>query len=30
MPVERAIEYGSDLTIDLEPYTVAAVEIDAR
>jgi len=29
-PVERAIEYRSDLTIDLEPHTVAVVEIDAR
>ena len=29
-PVERAIEYRSDLTIDLEPYTVAVVEIAAR
>jgi alpha-N-arabinofuranosidase len=28
--VERAIEYRSDLTIDLEPYTVAVVEIAAR
>jgi alpha-N-arabinofuranosidase len=29
-PVERTVEYSPDLTIDLEPYTVAAVEIDAR
>ena len=28
--VERTIEYRSDLTIDLEPYTVAVVEIAAR
>jgi alpha-N-arabinofuranosidase len=29
-PVERAVEYRPDLTIDLEPYTVAVVEIDTR
>ncbi|HET9834682.1 MAG TPA: hypothetical protein VFP91_23335, partial [Vicinamibacterales bacterium] len=29
-PVERAVEYRSDLAIDLEPYTVAVVEVDAR
>jgi alpha-N-arabinofuranosidase len=29
-PVERAVEYRSDLTIDLEPYSVAVVEIGAR
>jgi alpha-N-arabinofuranosidase len=29
-PAERAVEYRSDLTIDLEPYTVAVVEIAAR
>ena len=28
--VERAIEYRPDLTIDLQPYTVAVVEIAAR
>jgi alpha-N-arabinofuranosidase len=29
-PVERTVEYRPDLTIDLEPYTVAVVEIVAR
>jgi alpha-L-arabinofuranosidase len=29
-PVERPVEYRPDLTIDLEPYTVAVVEIAAR
>jgi len=29
-PVERTIEYGPDLTIDLEPYTVAVIKIAAR
>jgi hypothetical protein len=29
-PRERAHEYGPDLTIDLEPYTVAVVEIVAK
>jgi alpha-N-arabinofuranosidase len=29
-PVERTGEYRPDLTIDLEPYTVAVVEIAAR
>jgi alpha-N-arabinofuranosidase len=28
--VERTIEYHPDLAIDLEPYTVAVVEITAR
>jgi alpha-N-arabinofuranosidase len=28
-PVERTFEFRSDLTIDLEPYTVAVVEISA-
>jgi alpha-N-arabinofuranosidase len=26
-PVERSIEYGPDLALDLEPYSVAVVEI---
>jgi alpha-N-arabinofuranosidase len=26
-PVERSIEYRPDLTLDLDPYTVAVVEI---
>jgi alpha-N-arabinofuranosidase len=26
-PVERTLEFRPDLTIDLEPYTVAVVEI---
>jgi alpha-N-arabinofuranosidase len=29
-PIERTFEYRHDLTIDLEPYTVAVVEIAAR
>lgn len=29
-PVDRTREYSPDLTIDLEPYTVAVVEIAAR
>jgi alpha-N-arabinofuranosidase len=29
-PVERTIDYRPDLTIDLDPYTVAVVEIVAR
>jgi alpha-N-arabinofuranosidase len=29
-PVERTQEYSRDLTIDLEPYTVAVIEISAR
>jgi alpha-L-arabinofuranosidase len=29
-PIERTYEYRSDLTIDLEPYSVAVVEIAAR
>ncbi len=29
-PVERTLEYGPDLTIDLAPYTVAVVEITSR
>jgi alpha-N-arabinofuranosidase len=29
-PVERTHEYSRDLTIDLEPYTVAVIEIAAR
>ena len=29
-PVERTIEFRPDLTIDLEPYTVAVIEIAAR
>ena len=29
-PVERTVDYRPDLTIDLEPYTVAVVEIVAR
>jgi alpha-N-arabinofuranosidase len=29
-PLERPVQYAPDLTIDLEPYTVAAVEIAAR
>jgi alpha-L-arabinofuranosidase len=29
-PVERQLAYRPDLTIDLQPYTVAAVEISAR
>jgi alpha-N-arabinofuranosidase len=29
-PVERTIEFRPDLTIDLDPYTVAVVEIAAR
>jgi alpha-N-arabinofuranosidase len=29
-PVERTIEFRPDLTIDLEPYTVAVVEITAQ
>jgi alpha-N-arabinofuranosidase len=29
-PAERTIEYRPDLTIDLEPYTVAVIEIAAR
>jgi alpha-L-arabinofuranosidase len=29
-PVERTVQYRPDLTIDLEPYTVAVVEIVAR
>jgi alpha-N-arabinofuranosidase len=29
-PVERTLDYRPDLTIDLEPYTVAVVEISAR
>ncbi len=28
-PVERSVEYRLDLTVDLEPYTVAVVEIAA-
>ena len=28
-PVERRLEYRPDLTLDLEPYTVAVVEIAA-
>jgi alpha-N-arabinofuranosidase len=28
-PVERTLDYRPDLTIDLEPYTVAVVEISA-
>jgi alpha-N-arabinofuranosidase len=29
-PIERTLEYRHDLTIDLEPYTVAVVEIAVR
>jgi alpha-L-arabinofuranosidase len=29
-PVERRREYSRDLTIDLDPYTVAVIEISAR
>ena len=29
-PVERTLEYSRDLTIDLQPYTVAVIEISAR
>ena len=29
-PVERTYQYRPDLTIDLEPYTVAVVEIAGR
>jgi alpha-L-arabinofuranosidase len=29
-PVEHALEYSRDLTIDLQPYTVALVEISKR
>ena len=29
-PVERSVEFRPDLTIDLQPYTVAIVEIAAR
>jgi alpha-N-arabinofuranosidase len=29
-PVARPIEYRPDLTVDLEPYTVAVLEIVAR
>jgi alpha-N-arabinofuranosidase len=30
-PVERHVDYRPDLTIDLQPYTVAVIEIhDAR
>ncbi len=29
-PVERTVQYRPDVTIDLEPYTVAVVEIVAR
>jgi alpha-L-arabinofuranosidase len=29
-PVEHAIEYSRDLTIDLQPYTVAVVEISKK
>jgi alpha-N-arabinofuranosidase len=29
-PVERTHEYNRDLTIDLDPYTVAVIEISAR
>ena len=29
-PVARTLDYRPDLTIDLEPYTVAVVEIAAR
>jgi hypothetical protein len=29
-PVQRTLDYRPDLTIDLEPYTVAVIEIRAR
>ena len=29
-PVERTLDYRPDLTIDLQPYTVAVIEIQAR
>jgi len=29
-PVERTLEYSRDLTIDLQPYTVAVIEISTR
>jgi len=29
-PAERTREYSRDLTIDLDPYTVAVIEISAR
>ena len=29
-PVERTLDYRRDLTIDLQPYTVAVVEVQAR
>jgi alpha-N-arabinofuranosidase len=29
-PVERTLDYRPDLTLNLEPYTVAVVEISAR
>jgi alpha-L-arabinofuranosidase len=29
-PVERTREFRRDLTIDLDPYTVAVIEISAR
>jgi hypothetical protein len=29
-PVERSVDYHPDLTIALQPYTVAVIEIQAR
>ena len=29
-PVERNVDYRPDLTIDLQPYTVAVIEVQAR
>ena len=29
-PVSRTLNYAKDLTVDLDPYTVAAVEIRAE
>lgn len=29
-PAERTLDYSRDLTIDLEPHTVAVIEISAR
>jgi alpha-N-arabinofuranosidase len=28
-PVSRSLNYATDLTVDLDPYTVAVVEIRA-
>jgi alpha-N-arabinofuranosidase len=29
-PIEHAVEYGPDVTIDLQPYTVAVIEISTK